>query len=347
VASASYDAANRQRAWSGLTLTYDANGNLTTDSTTTYAWDARDRLSALSGSSTSAVFRYDPLGRRRHKTIGATETQFYYDGLNPVQVLSGTGGVTNILTGLGIDEFFVSTEAADQRTVLTDALSSTIAELDPTAALLAEYTYGPFGQTSATGAPRTPFQYTGRENDGAGLYYYRARYYHSTLQRFISEDPIGLRAGDTNFYGYVGNSPVNFADPFGLDKEKKCPSVPPVPPGVNIDANILLAELMSGGPPGLELWWWVGMVSPSGQWDYKVQGPALVYEDFGNFNYGATGAALGLPQGVIFRGAGAAQWWWGPYRPQWGKPWGGPPYGDQPQDQPVIKAGIEYYRCTR
>ncbi len=36
-------------------------------------------------------------------------------------------------------------------------------------------------------------QYTGRENDGTGLYYYRTRYYHPQMQRFISEDPIGLR----------------------------------------------------------------------------------------------------------------------------------------------------------
>jgi RHS repeat-associated protein len=216
VAAATYDAANRQRAWNGLTLTYDANGNVITDGTTSYTWDTRDRLSALSGAGPPAAFRYDPLGRRRHKTIGGIETQFHHDGLNPVQILSGTGGVTDMLTGLGIDEFLVSTEATDQRTRLTDALGSTIAELDPTAALVAEYTYEPFGRTSATGAARTPFQYTGRENDGTGLYYYRARYYHPQLQRFISEDPIGFRGGDINVYAYGRNNPMRFVDPLGL-----------------------------------------------------------------------------------------------------------------------------------
>ena len=58
-------------------------------------------------------------------------------------------------------------------------------------------------------ASDNPFQYTGRENDGTGLYYYRARYYSPELQRFISRDPIGLGGGDVNFYRYVGNSPVN------------------------------------------------------------------------------------------------------------------------------------------
>src|SRR5689334_3218450 len=46
--------------------------------------------------------------------------------------------------------------------------------------------------------------------------YYRARYYNSVLQRFISEDPIGL-AGGINSYSYAGNSPANFRDPTGLD----------------------------------------------------------------------------------------------------------------------------------
>jgi RHS repeat-associated protein len=37
-----------------------------------------------------------------------------------------------------------------------------------------------------------PAQYTGRENDGTGLYYYRGRYYSPTLQRFASQDPLGF-----------------------------------------------------------------------------------------------------------------------------------------------------------
>jgi len=35
-------------------------------------------------------------------------------------------------------------------------------------------------------------------DDGTGIYYYRARYYHPGRQRFIGEDPIRLRSGDTN-----------------------------------------------------------------------------------------------------------------------------------------------------
>jgi RHS repeat-associated protein len=79
----------------------------------------------------------------------------------------------------------------------------------------AEHTYEPFGTTTTTGSTGNAFQYTGRENDGTGLYYYRARYYHPGLQRFISEDPIGFAGGDANPYAYVRNNPLLFVDPSG------------------------------------------------------------------------------------------------------------------------------------
>src|SRR5439155_1589327 len=79
-----------------------------------------------------------------------------------------------------------------------------------------QYTYEPFGTTTVMGTgSNNTFEYTGRENDGTGLYYYRARHYHPTSGRFISEDPVGFDAG-MNFYAYVQNKPVLLIDPFGL-----------------------------------------------------------------------------------------------------------------------------------
>ena len=70
-------------------------------------------------------------------------------------------------------------------------------------------------------------QYTGRENDGTGLYYYRARYYSPELARFISEDPIGV-AGGLNLFSYVDGDPIAGTDPFGL-----AVIGPDLPPGPN------------------------------------------------------------------------------------------------------------------
>jgi RHS repeat-associated protein len=72
-----------------------------------------------------------------------------------------------------------------------------------------------YGVTSTSGAASANvYQYTGRPNDGTGLYYNRARYYNPAWGRFISEDPIGLNAGP-NVYAYVGGNPITNVDPFG------------------------------------------------------------------------------------------------------------------------------------
>ena len=215
VASATYDTANRQRIWGGLALTYDANGNLTGDGAATYGWDARNRLSAVTAAGVTTVFRYDALGRRHEKTTAGAATRYHHDGENPVQILAGAG-VTTLLGGLNLDEFFAVTTPAGARTLLTDVLGSTVAELDPSAAELAAYQYAPYGQTFVTGNPGTPWQYSGRENDGGDLYYYRMRYYHAGRSRFLSEDPTRLAAREANLYAYVGGDPITYSDPLGL-----------------------------------------------------------------------------------------------------------------------------------
>ncbi len=79
-----------------------------------------------------------------------------------------------------------------------------------------EYSYEPFGAVTVSGTSSgNELRYTGREDDGTGIHYYRARYYHPGLQRFISEDPIGFGGGDPNLYAYVFNSPTILRDPSG------------------------------------------------------------------------------------------------------------------------------------
>ncbi|MDD3596773.1 RHS repeat-associated core domain-containing protein, partial [Sulfuricurvum sp.] len=76
--------------------------------------------------------------------------------------------------------------------------------------------YGNITQHSKILETYNPYGYTGRETDTDDLYYYRARYYDPTIRRFITPDPIGFLGGDTNFYRYVGNDPINYTDPSGL-----------------------------------------------------------------------------------------------------------------------------------
>jgi RHS repeat-associated protein len=166
----------------------------------------------------TTTFSYDGFGRRSQNGAGVS---FVYDGLNPVQEIVGGSARANLLTG-GLDEYFARTDSGGTSSFITDALGSTVALADSTGTVQTQYTFDPFSATTSTGASSTnAFQYTGRENDGSGMYYYRARYYNATLQRFISEDPLGFSGGDWNLYAYVGNDPNDFFDPFGMDKKDK------------------------------------------------------------------------------------------------------------------------------
>jgi RHS repeat-associated protein len=228
--SASYDDADRMTAVTlrgtgaagadeSCTLAYDSNGNLNTKScaanVTSYSWDAQNRLTAISGPGTTAGFAYDALGRRTTRTVNGTTTTYVYDGAQAVAE-SRAGINATLLTGLGIDEAIARYAGAGNRTLLTDALGSVIAEARDDRTIAARREYTPYGQVANTGeTSANDSQYTARENDGTGLYFYRARYYDAQLKRFVSQDPIGL-SGGINTYSYVSGNPVSKIDPLRL-----------------------------------------------------------------------------------------------------------------------------------
>jgi YD repeat-containing protein len=97
VTSTAYNADNQLRQWGSTAMTYDLNGNTLNDGMNSYTWDSRNRL--VSANNNGASFAYDALGRRASKTILSTNTNFVYDGANPVQELNGSTVTANLLTG--------------------------------------------------------------------------------------------------------------------------------------------------------------------------------------------------------------------------------------------------------
>ncbi len=78
--------------------------------------------------------------------------------------------------------------------------------------------YGPDNQVRQASLYSNRFLFTGREyNANFGFYEYRARAYHPSLGRFMSEDPKLFDAGDYNLFRYCHNDPIDFTDPMGLD----------------------------------------------------------------------------------------------------------------------------------
>jgi len=210
----------------GKSFAYDLNGNLQTRTdvcgTTIYSWDARNRLTGISGykpdcSALTASLGYDALKRRISKSINGTMTQYIYDGQDIIQEIK-SGLKTNYVRTLNMDDPLTRITGSTIRHYVKDVLGSVMALADDTGATQTTYVYDAFGNVTVSGeASDNSFQFTARENDGTGLYYYRARYYSPEMQRFISEDPLKLKGGDINFFAYTANNPVNRKDPKGLN----------------------------------------------------------------------------------------------------------------------------------
>ena len=100
---------------------------------------------------------------------------------------------------------------------------------DHTGKVAERYVYDPYGRVAKiynddwstevawkTASKENAILYCGyRYDNETELYHVRHRYYHPTLGRWISRDPIGYEDG-MNLYEYVGSSPVGHVDPSGL-----------------------------------------------------------------------------------------------------------------------------------
>lgn len=89
-----------------------------------------------------------------------------------------------------------------------------------TGAIVQRLDYTPFGRVLEDSNPGfQPFGFAGGLYDHeTGLVRFGARDYNPLIGRWTSKDPILFGGGDTNLYRYVGNDPVNFIDPSGLEK---------------------------------------------------------------------------------------------------------------------------------
>jgi RHS repeat-associated protein len=194
-----------------LTLNYDANGNLVSDSSgRTFTWNALDQLTVLHTPSLTAQFEYEPLGRRTRYTKGSTLKTYFLNGMD---VLSD--GSAKFLHGAGIDQPLQVDSGTLSASYLQDRLGSTSQLVDSAnGSVKTRYDYKSYGKLEGNLAnPQSSnlFTYTAREDDGTGLMYYRARYYDPELEAFVSADPLG------GAQRYVGGNPAMYVDPMGLE----------------------------------------------------------------------------------------------------------------------------------
>ena len=208
----------------GATYTYDLNGNLIQKvegaDTWTYEWMAENQLKrVLRNSVEQARLAYDPMGRRVEKVTGSVTTSWTYDENDILRENVGASS-SKYVHGLETDEPLAREDATGTLAYYhADGLGSITKITSPIGAVSSSYRYEAFGSVEPT--PSASFSFTGREWDiETGLFYYRARYYDPKSGRFVGEDPIRW-AGGLNLYGYVGNEPISWRDPWGLKRRSK------------------------------------------------------------------------------------------------------------------------------
>jgi len=210
-----------------VNYSYDAAGNLTSDGTFSYSYNAAGRRIAATNAATGQTvgYGYDALGQRVTKTHLGNTTQFFYDeqghltgeydasgqliqeiiwlGDLPVAVLKPSATeATPDLYYIHADQLGTPrkiTRSNDNRAVWSwepEAFGNSLPDQNPSA--LGDFVFN----------LRFPGQYYDAET---GLHYNYFRDYNPATGRYIESDPIGL-VGGINTYAYVGGSPVNYID---------------------------------------------------------------------------------------------------------------------------------------
>jgi RHS repeat-associated protein len=85
-------------------------------------------------------------------------------------------------------------------------------------AVLTRQSYYPYGGVRQAGDLPTDITFTGQRSDATGLMHFGARYFSSTLGRFISADSIVPGLGNPqnlNRFSYVLGNPIRYMDPSG------------------------------------------------------------------------------------------------------------------------------------
>jgi RHS repeat-associated protein len=214
---------NAQNKVTTPAFTYDAAGNVTSDTTVAMTYDAEGRMTPTSGT----TYTYDGDGRRAQKSDGTV--YWMDDSLRPLSVGTTSGSITRDYIFLGGKRIaFVPLSTGNPYYYLSDHLGSTavIASGDGKTVQW-EADYFPFGSQRQvfTNLASNNYEFTGYEDDSDTQYNYAiARFEAGRWGRFLAPDPY-LGSGNIdnpqslNRYSYALNDPLMFIDPLGLDND--------------------------------------------------------------------------------------------------------------------------------
>ena len=230
---------------SATTPTYDNNGNLTKDENNyRFVWDAWNRVAKIKNSSDTVIATnsYDGLNRKVKVVANSTTTdRIFSSNWQLLEERVGSSTKTrNVWSPVYVDAM-VSRDrdtdgngTLDERLyALQDANFNVTAITNTSGTVQERYTETPFGVTTFRNSSGTVigssakdwvFLHQGGQADIIGNLDFRNRLFSPTLGRWLSNDPLGFAAGDTNIYRYSRNGPLGSLDPSGLDSTPAKPA---------------------------------------------------------------------------------------------------------------------------
>jgi len=216
---------------------YDDDGNMTQGYTPegyqfSATYDAENRLKTLQYTdSSNAVHKteyyYSGDGflaqiKKYNDSVLVSDTRYDRAVFLPVQERDGNNAVTREYTwglnlGGGIGGLLNVKQAGSDYSYLYDGKGNVSALTDSSQNLVASYRYDVFGKLlKKIGSLDQPYRFSTKQYDEqTGLIDFGYRFNNPVIGRWMTRDPLG-EAGGINLYGFVGNNPVNFYDPYGL-----------------------------------------------------------------------------------------------------------------------------------
>jgi RHS repeat-associated protein len=226
---ATYDTQDRLVQYGDLTYAYSHAGELIqkTDTesgeNTRYQYDGFGSLLSVElPDGKEITYGVDGMNRRVARYVNGILVQgfLYQDDLNPLAELDGSGSViSRFIYGSrsNIPEYMV--RGGITYRIFADPLGSPRLVMNTNNGSVAQrMDFDAFGRVIHDSNPGfQPFGFAGGLYDSeTGLVRFGARDYDAQAGRWTAKDPIRFAGGDTNFYVYAANDPVNRVDPTGL-----------------------------------------------------------------------------------------------------------------------------------
>jgi RHS repeat-associated protein len=205
-------------------LAWDNNGNLLTQGTSVYTWDAANRLVSADVGGVVSTFVYNGLGQRTSQTVDGVTTEYVLDvatGL-PEVIVATTGGASTYYVQVS-GQILAQYGSSAWAYALPDHLGSVRQLVGSDSQTDLAQSFDPFGVPfEASGSGQSPFGYTGEWWESySQLVFLRTRHYDPAVGRFLSKDSFpgfSQRPRTLHPYVYVTNNPANGTDPSGYQE---------------------------------------------------------------------------------------------------------------------------------